>query len=333
MSRSGKRNLITDVPGLGVGNAHDAVVRTGVTVILPDERAVAGVDVRGGAPATRETDLLDPTCLVDKVDAIVLTGGSGFGLDAAGGAVNWLAGQGRGFPVRDAVVPIVPAAALIDLLNGGDKNWGDTPPYRGLAVQACERAAAEFALGNAGAGFGAVCMAGRLKSGLGSASTVTKDGVTVGAVVAANPFGMVTVPGQSAFWAWALEVDGEFGGLAPPTKPQPADLDYDVRGHLAGQTTLAVVATDAELSVAQATRIAIMGHDGIARAIRPIHTPFDGDTVFCLSTARRPLGDIAALSQIGMAAADCISRAIARAVYEAESLGGLKSYRETYAIS
>ncbi|MCH8182726.1 MAG: P1 family peptidase [Proteobacteria bacterium] len=333
MSRPGKRNLITDVAGLRVGNAQDAAVRTGVTVILPGERAVVGVDVRGGAPATRETDLLDPTCLIDKVDAIVLTGGSSFGLDAAGGAVGWLAGRGRGFPVRDTVVPIVPAAALFDIVNGGDKNWGDNPPYRGLAAQACESAATDFALGNAGAGFGAVCMAGRLKSGLGSASTVMKDGVTVGAVVAANPFGMVTVPGQSAFWAWALEQDGEFGGLPPPTKPEPADLEYDVRGHLAGQTTLAVVATDAELSGAQARRIAIMGHDGIARAVRPVHTPFDGDTVFCLSTAKRPLGDDAALSQIGMAAADCISRAIARAVYEAESLGGLKGYRETHAIS
>lgn len=333
MSRPGKRNLITDVAGLRVGNAHDAEARTGVTVILPDERVVTGVDVRGGVPATRETDLLDPTCQVDKVDAIVLTGGSSFGLDAAGGAVNWLAARGRGFPVRDTVVPIVPAAALLDLLNGGDKNWGSTPPYRDLAVRACDSAAAEFALGNAGAGFGAVSMAGRLKSGLGSASTVTKDGVAVGVIVAVNPFGMVTVPGQPAFWAWALEQDGEFGGLPPPTKPEPADLEYDVRGDLAGQTTLAVVATDAELSEAQARRIAIMGHDGIARAIRPVHTPFDGDTVFCLSTAKRPLGDAAALSQIGMAAADCISRAIARAVYEAESLGGLKSYRETYAIS
>lgn len=333
MSRPGKRNLITDVDGLRVGNAQDEAVRSGVTVILPDERVVAGVDVRGGAPATRETDLLDPTCLVDKVDAIVLTGGSGFGLESAGGAINWLAARGRGFPVRDAVVPIVPAAALFDIVNGGDKNWGDNPPYRGLAAQACENASAEFSLGNAGAGFGAVCMAGRLKSGLGSASTVTKDGITVGAIVAANPFGMVTVPGQSAFWAWALEQNGEFGGLPPPSKPPADDLDYDVRGHLAGQTTLAVVATDAELSEAQATRVAIMGHDGIARAVRPVHTPFDGDTVFCLSTAKRPLADAAVLSQIGMAAGDCISRAIARAVYEAESLSGLKSYRETYGVS
>ncbi len=333
MSRPGKRNLITDVAGLRVGNAHDANARTGVTVILPGERAVAGVDVRGGAPATRETDLLDPTCLVGKVDAIVLSGGSTFGLDAAGGAVNWLAGQGRGFPVRDTVVPIVPAAALFDIVNGGDKDWGDQPPYRGLAVQACGSAAAEFALGNAGAGFGAVCMAGRLKSGLGSASAVTKDGITVGAIVAVNPFGMVTVPGQSAFWAWALEEDGEFGGLPPPEKPESADLDYEMWGHLAGQTTLAVVATDVDLNEAQAKRIAIMGHDGIARAVRPVHTPFDGDTVFCLSTAKRPLEDAAILVQIGMIAADCISRAIARAVYEAESLGGLKSYRETYAIS
>ncbi len=335
MSRPGKRNLITDVAGLRVGNAQDPVVRTGVTVILPDERVVAGVDVRGGAPATRETDLLDPTCQVDKVDAIVLSGGSAFGLDAAGGAVNWLAGQGRGFDVRGTKVPIVPAAILLDLLNGGDKDWGDTPPYRDLAVRACEGAALDLKLGNAGAGFGAHASAGRLKGGLGSASAVTEDGISVGAIVATNPFGSVTLPGQATFWAWALEQEGEFGGLPPPSHRVPAeDLDYRLPAPPGGQSTLAVVATDVALDSPQAKRIAMTAQDGLARAIRPVHTSFDGDAVFCLSTAKQPLQDEAlSLARIGMIAADCVARSIARAIYNAESLGKLKSYRETYAIS
>ncbi len=330
MIRPGQRNLITDVEGLRVGNAQDETVRTGVTVVLPDDRVVAGVDVRGGAPVTRGTDILDPTW--DRVDAIVLGGGSAFGLDAAGGAVSWLAGQGRGFAVRGTKVPIVPAAILIDLLNGGDKDWGDRPPYRDLAVHACEGAALDLNLGNAGAGFGAAAMAGRLKGGLGSASAVTEDGLTVGALVAANPFGAVTMPGRATFWAWALEQDGEFGNVPPPAEPVPAeDLDYKLRAALGGQSTLAVVATDATLDSAQARRIAIMAHDGIARAIRPVHSPFDGDTVFCLSTAKQRLKDEAlSLARIGMIAADCVSRAIARAIYNAESLGELPSYRETF---
>ena len=332
MIRPGQRNLITDVEGLRVGNAQDETVRTGVTVVLPDDRVVAGVDVRGGGPGTRETDILDPTCMVDRVDAIVLGGGSAFGLDAAGGAVSWLAGQGRGLAVRGTKVPIVPAAILIDLLNGGDKDWGDEPPYRDLAVHACEGAALDLKLGNAGAGFGAHAMAGRLKGGLGSASAVTEDGLSVGALVAANTYGSVTMPGQPTFWAWALEQNGEFGGLPPPTEAVAAeDLDYRLRAPLAGQTTLAVVATDVALDSAQARRVAIMAHDGIARAIRPVHSPFDGDTVFCLSTAKQRLKDEAlSLARIGMIAADCVSRAIARAIYNAESLGELPSYRETF---
>ncbi len=335
MIRPGQRNLITDVPGILVGNAHDVEVRSGVTVILPDDRAVAGVDVRGGAPGTRETDLLDPTCLVDKVDAIVLSGGSTFGLDAAGGAVNWLASQGRGFDVRGIKVPIVPATILIDLLNGGNKDWDSLPPYRDLAIRACEAAAKEMNLGNSGAGFGAAAMAGRLKGGLGSASAVTEDGISVGAIVAANPYGSATMPGQPAFWAWALEQDGEFGGLPPPSRPVVAEeLDYRIDAPLGGQSTLAVVATDVALDSAQAKRIAITAHDGLARAIRPVHTSFDGDTVFCLSTAKQSLQDGArSLVRISTMAADCVARAVARAIYNAESLGKLKSYRETYAIS
>ncbi|HEY0418714.1 MAG TPA: P1 family peptidase, partial [Acetobacteraceae bacterium] len=209
-ARPGPRNLITDIVGIAVGNADDAAVRSGVTVVLPEARAVAAVDVRGGGPGTRETDALGPTCLVESVDAIVLSGGSAFGLDAAAGAMAWLAVRGRGFAVGPAVVPIVPAAVLFDLGNGGDKHWGDRPPYRDLALAACAAAGRDFALGNAGAGSGA--KAGDLKGGLGSVSAVTDDGFQVGALVAANPLGSVVMPGDGAFWAWALERNGEFGG-------------------------------------------------------------------------------------------------------------------------
>jgi L-aminopeptidase/D-esterase-like protein len=269
------------------------------------------------------------------VDAVVLSGGSAFGLDAAGGVMSWLSGQGRGFKVGKAVIPIVPSAILFDLLNGGDKDWGGTPPYRALGTRAAEAAAADFALGNAGAGLGAV--AGGIKGGLGSASFVFDgaDGapITVGALAVANPFGATVMPGTRTFWAWALEQDGELGGQRPPSGPlAEPELDYGSSGSLAAHTTLVVVATDAALTKAQAGRIAIMAQDGVARAIRPVHTPFDGDTVFVVSTGARPLagpigdplGDIA---KLGMLAADCTARAIARGVYEAEGLGAHPGYR------
>lgn len=329
----GPRNLITDVGGIRVGNAEDPAARSGVTVVLPDERAVAAVDVRGGAPGTHETDLLAPDCLVDRVDGICLAGGSAFGLEAAAGAVAWLAATGRGFAVGPARVPIVPAAILFDLLNGGDKAWGATPPYRALAMAACEGASEAFGLGNAGAGLGA--QAGALKGGLGSASAVASDGSTVGALVAANPFGSVTVGGGPAFWAWAHEVAAEFGGHGPPAAEERALTSYDFHGLAAANTTIAVVATDAALDGGQARRLAIMAQDGIARAVRPAHTLFDGDTVFALSTAKRPLAQPApaAVSELGMLAADCLARAIARGVYEAESLGEAPSYRQRFAAA
>lgn len=331
MIRVGPRNLISDVAGVLVGNAEDAGLRSGTTVVLAEAPMTAAVDVRGGGPGTRETDALDPSCLVEAVDAVVLSGGSAFGLDAPGGVMSWLKARGRGFEVGEAVVPIVPAAILFDLLNGGDKDWGETPPYRDLGLRAAEAAAADFALGNAGAGLGAV--AGGLKGGLGSASFVFEgaDGApfTVGALAVANPFGSVTMPGTDTFWAWALEQDGELGGQAAPSASLAAgELDYAGAGTLAANTTLAVVATDAALSKAQAGRVAIMAQDGIARAIRPVHTPFDGDTVFVLSTGARPqadpLGDVA---KLGMLAADCTARAIARGVYEADGLGDCPGYR------
>jgi len=331
MIRSGPRNLITDIDGIRVGSARDVLARTGVTVVLPDAPAVAAADVRGGAPGTREIDVLDPSCLVDHVDAVAMSGGSAFGLDAASGVMTWLAAQGRGFPTANgARVPIVPAAIIYDLEMGGE-DWGGVPPFRTLGLEACEAAAPDFALGNQGAGLGA--SAGPLKGGLGSVSAVSDDGVEVGALMVANSMGSVVMRDTPTFWAWAFEQDGELGGQQPPAAA-PSDLDFGFLRGLATQTTIGVVATSTALDVGQAKRVAMMAHDGFARAIRPVHTPFDGDTIFVLSTGRRPLDDPApaAIARIGMMAADCVARAIARAVYEAETLGDVRSYRETYGV-
>jgi L-aminopeptidase/D-esterase-like protein len=327
----GQRNLITDVAGLSVGNAEDVRVRTGVTVVLPDRPAVAAVDVRGGAPGTRETDALDPTCLVETVDAVVLSGGSAFGLEAASAVLNWLAAQGRGFPVGTARVPIVPAAILFDLLNGGDKAWGETPPYAALARSACAASGRDFRLGNAGAGYGV--KAGALKGGLGSASAVTPDGLEVGALVAVNAHGETVMPGETCFWAWALEQRDELGGQTPPRRALPpgeAPMPASAPLGIGGNTTIGVVATNAALSRAEARRVAIMAQDGYARAIRPAHTPFDGDTVFVLATGvLAPPGSRAAtVAMIGAIAADCVARAVARGVFAAETLGDLRGYRD-----
>ncbi|HZH29093.1 MAG TPA: P1 family peptidase [Azospirillaceae bacterium] len=340
MIRPGPRNLITDVPGLRIGCAEDTRAWTGVTVVLPDAPAVAAADVRGGGPGTRETDALRPESLVERVDAVVLSGGSAFGLDAAQGVVQWLAARGRGFRVGGATVPIVPAAILFDLANGGDKGWGAEPPYRRLGAAACDAAGLEFALGNSGAGYGA--KAHELKGGLGSASAVMPtgsflDGIVVGALVAANPVGSVVVPGTGTFWAWLLEQDHELGGQIPPAGPVALDPPAPPASAASpgANTTLGVVATDADLTRAEALRIAIMAQDGYARAIRPVHTPFDGDSVFVLSTGRRPLPEdrAAAVAALGSVAADCVARAVARGVYEAETLGRFPAYRARFARS
>jgi L-aminopeptidase/D-esterase-like protein len=330
MIKPGPRNLITDVAGIQVGNAEDHRVRTGVTVVLPDQPALAAVDVRGGAPGTRETDSLQPANRVDRIDAVVLSGGSVFGLDAAGAIVPWLAAQGRGLQVGSMLAPIVPAAILFDLGNGGDKNWGETPPYRTLGLRAAANAATTFGLGNAGAGLGAV--AGKLKGGLGSASAVANDGLQVGAVVAVNAVGSTVVPGSSTLWAWVLEQGNEMGGQPPPAAGIGAALDLPVDGKLGGHTTIGVVATNWRLSKADALRVAIMAQDGIARAVRPAHTPQDGDTIFVLSTgtAPSPPPDAVSLARLGSIAADCVARAIGRAMYLAEPLGGVPSYRALY---
>lgn len=329
MTSVGPRNAITDVPGLKVGNAEDQDLRSGVTVLLPDDRAVAAVDLRGGGTGTRETALLDPVATMDAVDAIVLSGGSAFGLEAAGGVMNWLRARRRGFRIGEAVVPIVPAAILFDLNNGGRKDWGSEPPYSQLAWQAVDAAGKDFALGNSGAGLGAT--AGPIKGGLGSASLVLSSGITVGALAAVNPLGSVVMPKSSVFWAWAFERNNELGGQKPPLDAMSEDFDYSFPAEGSHNTTLAVVATDAVLTKAQAQRVAIMAQDGLARAIRPVHTPLDGDIVFALSTARTPLQDpVTEVARIGMFAADCLARAIARGVYEAETLGEMRSYRDLY---
>ncbi|TNE35818.1 MAG: peptidase S58 family protein [Alphaproteobacteria bacterium] len=328
--KPGKRNLITDVDGIRIGNAHDTKVITGVTAIVPDNPAVAAVDVRGGGPGTRETEALNPDCLVERIDAVVLSGGSVFGLEAASGAIIALARQKRGFAVHGLTVPIVPSAILFDLINDGDKDWGDMPPYRDLGIHATENLTHDFPLGNVGAGYGA--RAGVIKGGLGSASVVTDDGLQVGAIVAANPVGSVLIPGTGYFWAWALEQNGEFGGLGAPKLEEDIPLGLPKESRLAENTTIGVVATNITLTKAEARRISIMAHDGFARAIRPVHTPMDGDSIFTLSTEKkelmgpRPLG----IAKIGAMAADCMARAIARAVYNAESLGGMRGYQSEY---
>ncbi|HWA91181.1 MAG TPA: P1 family peptidase [Rhizomicrobium sp.] len=321
MIEPGARNLITDVAGLRVGQAEDARLRSGVTVLIGDAPMCAVCDIRGGAPGTRDTAALDPVNLVGYADAIVLSGGSAFGLDAPSGVSSALRAQGRGFEIAPGAprVPIVPGAILFDLANGGDKDWGDETPYRALGRRAAEAAGLDFALGRAGAGYGA--MAGRYKGGLGSASSLTDDGDTVGALVAVNSVGSPYIPGTDVFWAFPFEQAGEFGGNRP-TGDIAFDLDLppDMKGpRPLENTTIAVVATDAALDRVELARIAVMAADGFARALRPVHTPFDGDVVFAVSTAQRELAGLRAreVLRLGHIAADCLARAIARGVYEA----------------
>ena len=326
-ARPGARNLITDVPGLKVGQAQDLRLRSGVTVILPDARAVCACDVRGGGPGTRETDALAAENLVDAVDAVVLSGGSVYGLAAADGVAAWLGARGRGFVVSpDPAVPpspVIPSAILFDLANGGDKAWGEAPPYGALGRQAVASADAAFELGSAGAGCGA--MAGAIKGGTGSASVVSVYGFTVGAVVAVNCWGSVIAPGGRSFWAAPYEIDAEFGGLGSAGLLAAPD-DWGLSKAPAGgrNTTIACVAVDAALTPAQARRVAVMAQDGLARAIRPAHAPFDGDVVFALATGKRPVEAPRPLTvaRLGALAADCLARAIARGVYEATPLPG-----------
>ncbi len=313
------RNLLTDVPGIRVGHADNVRAATGVTAILFDAPIVAAVDVRGGGPGTRETDLLDPARTVAAVDAIVLSGGSAFGLDAASGVQAFLREAGRGYAVGTARIPIVPGAILFDLLNGGDKDWGRYPPYRELAYAAAERAGVDFQLGSVGAGLGATTV--NFKGGIGSASAVTEAGFAIGALAAVNAAGSTVIGDGPWFWAAPFEQNGEYGGNGWPAATPPAALAPRTKGAPRQNTTLVVVATDAGLSKGQARHLALMAHDGLARAIYPVHTPLDGDIVFAAATGQRPLGNaVFDLTAIGAAAANVVARAIARAVFEAEAL-------------
>nr|WP_299950036.1 P1 family peptidase [Hyphomonas sp. BRH_c22] len=329
MARPGAKNLITDVSGIKVGQAEDISVRTGATVILADKPLVAAVCVAGGGPGTRETDLLAGGTLVDAVDAIVLSGGSAFGLAAADGVAAGLKQAGRGFGLIDLPTvpksPIVPSAILYDLANGGNKDWGDTSPYAALGRKAYDTASHTFRLGRAGAGFGAA--AGAHLGGTGSASIITKDKFTIGAIAAVNCYGSVYMPGTETFWAWPYEIDGEFGGVRPPADfaMDPEDWGAAKMNPALGQnTTIACIATDANLTPDQAKRVAQMALSGFSRAIRPVFAPFDGDAVFVLATGKRALPEAApaAVARIGELAASTLARAIARGVYTAGKAKG-----------
>ncbi|MEE9428102.1 MAG: P1 family peptidase [Paracoccaceae bacterium] len=316
--KTGAQNLITDVSGLYVGNAQNETLKSGTTVLTGDIAFIAAVDVMGGAPGTRETDLLAPDKIVQGVDALVLSGGSAFGLNAASGVADRLREMGRGFSVGPVTVPIVPAAILFDLVNGGDKDWVSNPYYK-LGKAALDDVSVTFDLGSTGAGTGATT--GNLKGGLGSASVVLENGMTVGALVAVNALGAATPSHKPHFWAAPWEVDGEFGDRGLVHNAQPFDdpfaetLEFLNAGT---NTTIAIVATDATLTKAQTKRMAVAAQDGMARALVPSHTPYDGDLVFALSTEKIPLDNPATDPLLlGHAAATCLSRAIARGIYSA----------------
>jgi L-aminopeptidase/D-esterase-like protein len=331
---STRHNLITDIAGIRVGNAHDPRAASGVTAIVLDGANVASSVTRGGAPGTRDTALLEPEMTVAGIDAVLLGGGSLFGLDAAGGAAACLRGQGRGLVIGGTNVPIAVGAIVFDLANGGDKDWGRMPPYWELGWQATEAASASpFELGTIGGGYGATTAT--LKGGLGSASAVTASGFAVGAIAVVNAVGSTVIGKGPHFWAAPWEEGAEFGGLGQPAHMSPGALEMHLKGGAPPSTTIALVATDAVLTTAQAKRLAIMADDGLARAIRPAHAPMDGDTVFAAAMLRRPLREEPHdLTEIGLAAADCLARAVARGVYEATALpfpGALPAWKDLYA--
>ena len=326
MAKRGQLNLITDIAGLMVGNAEDEGVRTGVTVIRPQKRAICAVHIAGGGPGTRETDALQLGTLVDDIDAIVLSGGSVYGLAAADGVIAEIGASGKGFALMELPgvpkSPIVPSAILYDLANGGDKDWGTKPPYRTLGQKAFDALSKTFELGNHGAGLGA--RAGAMEGGLGSASIISNDGYTVGAIVAVNSFGSVKVPNSESYWAAPYEIEGEFGGMGVP---QTFDFDAEDWGAAKANpsprtnTTIATIATDAALTPSETQRIADMAVAGMARAIRPVFAPFDGDVVFALSTGEKEISEPRPLmiARLGELAANTLARAIARGVHAANA--------------
>lgn len=313
---------VLPLSGLQIGHAHDASVKTGVTVLLPDSPALCAVDVRGGGPGTRETDTLALGGLVDRVHAIVLAGGSVYGLAAADAICNDLGAQAIGFvagPPPTPVSPIVPSAILFDNANGGDKGWGHSPPFYRLGREALASASRQTAEGPVGAGFGAT--AGTYAGGFGLASEVI-DGVTVCAFICANPVGSPFLPGTRVPHAWIYERDGEFGGVRPPQdyywRP-PTDTKLSRFARAGQNTVIGAVVTDAAHSSSDLKRLAIMAQDGLALSVQPSHTPLDGDTIFALSIGAQIAAGPAALSNIGAAAARCVARALTRGVLAAQS--------------
>lgn len=330
------KNLLTDIPGVRVGHAHDATIASGVTAVIFDKATVTSADVRGGGPGIRDGALLEPVNTVEGIDAIALSGGSAFGLEAGGGVQAWLAEQGRGFAVGDALIPIVPGAVMFDMLNGGDKAWGRFPPYRDLGYAAAAAATdAPFALGSVGAGFGATTA--NFKGGLGSASAVTTNGVRVAAIASVNAVGSVNVGDGPWFWAAPFEQNGEFGGRGLPPSFMPDMLAMRLKGGPAAtaieNTTLAIVVTDAILTKPQVKRLAMIAQTGLARAIYPVHAPLDGDIVFAAATGEKAIDPLYGLTELGAVAANVIARAIARGVYEAKALpfaGALRSWKDRF---
>ena len=330
------KNLLTDIPGVRVGHAHDTTVASGVTAVIFDKAVVASADVRGGGPGIRDGALLEPVNTVESIDAIALSGGSAFGLEAGGGVQAWLAEQGRGFAVGDALIPIVPGAVMFDMLNGGDKAWGRFQPYRDLGYAAAAAATdGPFTLGSVGAGFGATTA--NFKGGLGSASAVMTNGVRVAAIASVNAVGSVNVGDGPWFWAAPFEQNNEFGGRGLPPSFTPDMLAMRLKGGAAAtsieNTTLALVVTDAILTKPQVNRLAMIAQTGFARAIYPVHAPLDGDIVFAAATGERAIDPLYGLTELGAVAANVIARAIARGVYEAKALpfaGALPSWKERF---
>jgi L-aminopeptidase/D-esterase-like protein len=323
------RNLLTDIAGVTVGHATDLALGSGVTAILFERPAVASVAILGGAPGERHTAMFDEAMTVEAVDAIVLSGGSSYGLDAAGGVQAALREAGRGFLVRGIRVPIVAQAIIFDLANGGNKDWGRFAPYRELGYEAAAAAGRDVVLGSVGGGTGATTAT--VKGGLGTASARTAAGHTVAAMAVVNAVGSPLIGNGPWFWAAPYEEAAEFGGRGWPAQ---IDTAPRLKGGSATSTTIGLVATDARLTKGQAKRLAIMAHDGLARAVLPAHAPLDGDIIFAAATGARPLNEpIPELTELGHAATLTMARAIARGVYEATPLpvaGAQRSWREVF---
>lgn len=325
-------NLLTDIEGVSIGHATDLKLGSGVTAIVFDEPAIASGTVLGGAPGGRDTALLDPSMTVGAVDAFVFSGGSAFGLDAAGGVQAGLREIGRGFQVGSTRVPIVPQAILMDLLNGGNKDWGLHSPYRDMGYEAFKAAKkGKFTLGTVGAGTGATTAT--FKGGLGSASALSSAGHRIAAIVAVNALGSATIGDGPHFWAAPFERDREFGGLGMPPAFSAGDTVMRLKGMNTTATTIGAVVTDARLTKAEAHRLSIMAHDGFARALLPAHLPADGDTVFAAATGRKALAGAGEFFELCHLATIVMARAIGRGVYEAAALpvdGAQKAWRDRY---